>query len=61
MKDIQAYSDEDIMDEFYGRSLDRFNGEYELDYKDKEMLDAIVERFLIANWVEREGMYKQII
>ena len=61
MKDIQAYSDEDIMDEFYGRSLDRFNGEYELDYKDKEMLDAIVERFLIANWAEREEMYKQII
>lgn len=61
MNGLELYSDEDIMDEFYGRELDRFKSDVvELDYVDKERFDFIVETFIAANWEQRQEIYNLI-
>jgi len=61
MNELELYSDEDIMDEFYGRELDRFKSDVvELDYVDKEQFGFIAETFIAANWEQREKIYNLI-
>ena len=60
-KSIDELDDEDIIEEYFGRDLGRFNGETYLDDVDAQRLQEITDKFINSTWAEREEMYKQII
>lgn len=60
MHNIQDFSDKDLIDELNDRGYEKRERHVKLDYKDKQMLNEIMEAFVNSNWAERDKIYKKV-